>query len=55
MIADYTTQKQKDDVHTIEKRKRMLDRFLKRIVSHPILSKEHVFHRFIDGSNTWVS
>ncbi|KAI8882685.1 PX-domain-containing protein [Backusella circina FSU 941] len=51
-ITEYA-QKQKDDTHLIEKRKRMLERFLTRISEHPILKREHVFHRFMDGSTTW--
>lgn len=32
----------------------MLQKFLNRIASHPILSTEHVFHRFLDGEVSWV-
>ena len=39
----------------IEKRKRMLERFLKRVADHPILNQEHVFHRFLDNNHTWVN
>ena len=39
----------------IARRKRMLQTFLNRIASHPILSNEHVFHRFLDGEVSWVS
>lgn len=52
--SDYTSQKQKDDAAIIEKRKRMLQRFLTRLVVHPILKKEHVLHCFLDGNYTWV-
>ncbi|RCI03328.1 Autophagy-protein 20 [Rhizopus stolonifer] len=52
-FSDYTTHKQKDDTTIIEKRKRMLERFLKRIADHPILHQEHIFHRFLDGNHTW--
>lgn len=51
--SDYTSQKQKDDAAIIEKRKRMLQRFLTRLVVHPILKKEHVLHCFLDGNYTW--
>ncbi|KAI8641547.1 hypothetical protein BD408DRAFT_433209 [Parasitella parasitica] len=44
----------KDDYATIEKRKRMLQRFLQRLAKHPILMKEHIFHRFLDGDTTWT-
>ena len=33
---------------------RMLQAFLNRIAKHPILSNEHVFHRFLDGEASWV-
>ena len=39
----------------IAKRKRMLQTFLNRLARHPILSNEHVFHRFLDGEVSWVS
>lgn len=39
----------------IARRKRMLQTFLNRIARHPILSNEHVFHRFLDGEVSWVS
>ncbi|KAI8373393.1 hypothetical protein EDC96DRAFT_499167 [Choanephora cucurbitarum] len=52
-LSDYTTHKQKDDSVMIEKRKRMLERFLKRVADHPILNQEHVFHRFLDNNHTW--
>lgn len=32
----------------------MLQVFLNRIARHPILSNEHVFHRFIDRDVSWV-
>ena len=38
----------------IARRKRMLQTFLNRIARHPILSNEHVFHRFLDGEVSWV-
>ncbi|KAI6023754.1 hypothetical protein BKA83DRAFT_4263393 [Pisolithus microcarpus] len=31
------------------------DTFLNRIARHPILSNEHVFHRFLDGEVSWHS
>lgn len=39
----------------IARRKRMLQTFLNRIARHPILSNEHIFHRFLDGEVSWVS
>ena len=38
----------------IARRKRMLQTFLNRIARHPILSNDHVFHRFLDGEVSWV-
>lgn len=38
----------------IARRKRMLQTFLNRIARHPILSNEHIFHRFLDGEVSWV-
>jgi PX domain. len=38
----------------ISRRKRMLQTFLNRLARHPILSNEHVFHRFLDGEVSWV-
>ncbi|CAO3663799.1 unnamed protein product [Rhizopus stolonifer] len=38
----------------IDKRKRMLGRFLSRIIVHPVLSQEHIFHRFIYGTESWI-
>ena len=38
----------------ISRRKRMLQTFLNRIGRHPILSNEHVFHRFLEGEVSWV-
>ncbi len=32
----------------------MLQTFLNRLARHPILSNEHVFHRFLDGEVSWV-
>jgi hypothetical protein len=39
----------------IARRKRMLQAFLNRLARHPIISNEHVFHRFLDGEVSWVS
>ncbi|KAI8994635.1 hypothetical protein BDB01DRAFT_201673 [Pilobolus umbonatus] len=51
-ISDYA-RKQVDDHSITEKRKRMLERFLHRVAIHPVLSREHLFHRFMDGCNSW--
>ena len=38
----------------VEKRKRMLQKFLNRLAKHEILSYEHVFHRFLEAGVSWV-
>jgi len=55
-IGDYAVKqaKAKEDAALISRRKRMLQTFLNRIARHPILSNEHVFHRFLDGEVSWV-
>ncbi|KAG6335803.1 hypothetical protein ID866_3281 [Astraeus odoratus] len=55
-ISEYATKpaKAKEDAAMIARRKRMLQTFLNRIARHPILSNEHVFHRFLDGEVSWT-
>ncbi|KAI0716042.1 hypothetical protein C8T65DRAFT_642639 [Cerioporus squamosus] len=55
-IGDYAVKqaKAKEDAAMIARRKRMLQTFLNRIARHPILSNEHVFHRFLDGEVSWT-
>lgn len=55
-IGDYAIKqtKAKEDAALIARRKRMLQTFLNRVARHPILSSEHVFHRFLDGEVSWV-
>ncbi|KAI0675433.1 hypothetical protein C8Q78DRAFT_1181384 [Trametes maxima] len=55
-IGDYAIKqaKAKEDAAMIARRKRMLQTFLNRIARHPILSNEHVFHRFLDGEVSWA-
>ncbi|KZT27763.1 hypothetical protein NEOLEDRAFT_1087959 [Neolentinus lepideus HHB14362 ss-1] len=55
-IGDYAIKqgKAKEDAAMIARRKRMLQTFLNRIAKHPILSNEHVFHRFLDGEVSWT-
>ncbi|KAG6850769.1 hypothetical protein H0H93_008807 [Arthromyces matolae] len=55
-FGDYAVKqaKAKEDAIMIAKRKRMLQTFLNRIARHPILSNEHVFHRFLDGEVSWT-
>ncbi|KAI9202638.1 uncharacterized protein BJ171DRAFT_164969 [Polychytrium aggregatum] len=55
-IGDYATKqaKAKEDKAIIEKRKRMLQSFLNRVATHPLLVREHVFHQFLeDPEATW--
>lgn len=54
-IGDYAVKqaKAKEDTAMIASRKRMLQTFLNRVARHPILSNEHVFHRFLDGEVSW--
>ncbi|KAF9524537.1 hypothetical protein CPB83DRAFT_861086 [Crepidotus variabilis] len=50
-IGDYAVKqgKAKEDTTLIARRKRLLQTFLNRVGRHPILSNEHIFHRFLDG------
>ncbi|VDB88578.1 unnamed protein product [Peniophora sp. CBMAI 1063] len=54
-IGEYAIKqgKAKEDANMIARRRRMLQTFLNRISRHPILSNEHVFHRFLDGEVSW--
>lgn len=55
-LGDYAVKqaKAKEDAALISRRKRMLQTFLNRVAKHPILSNDHVFHRFLDGEVSWV-
>ncbi|GHJ86640.1 hypothetical protein NliqN6_3042 [Naganishia liquefaciens] len=55
-LTDYAVKgqsKAKEDATVIARRMRMLEDFLKRLARHPILSGEHVFHRFLDNEVSW--
>ncbi|KAG8984838.1 Sorting nexin, cytoplasm-to-vacuole targeting pathway/endosomal sorting, partial [Tulasnella sp. 427] len=54
-LSDYAVKqtKAKEDATMIARRKRMLQGFLNRIARHPILSNEHVFHRFLERDVSW--
>ncbi|KII85815.1 hypothetical protein PLICRDRAFT_115525 [Plicaturopsis crispa FD-325 SS-3] len=54
-VADYAVKqgKAKEDATMIARRKRMLQTFLNRVARHPIISNEHVFHRFLEGDVSW--
>ncbi|KAJ3190966.1 Sorting nexin, cytoplasm-to-vacuole targeting pathway/endosomal sorting, partial [Irineochytrium annulatum] len=51
-VADYAARpgKAKDDPKIIETRKKTLQSFLNRVAAHPVLGREHVLHRFLDGA-----
>lgn len=56
-LTDYAVKgqsKAKEDATVIARRMRMLEDFLRRVARHPILSGEHVFHRFLDNEVSWV-
>ncbi|KAF5316380.1 hypothetical protein D9619_006124 [Psilocybe cf. subviscida] len=55
-LGDYAVKqaKAKEDATLIARRKRLLQTFLNRVARHPILSNEHVFHRFLDGEVSWA-
>jgi sorting nexin-4 len=46
--------KAKDDLVIVERRKRMLQSFINRLVEHPVLSTNHLLHRFIEEDRLWV-
>ncbi|KAG0365673.1 hypothetical protein BC939DRAFT_451365 [Gamsiella multidivaricata] len=54
-ISNYANlqNKSKEDALMVEKRKRMLQKFLNRLAKHEILSYEHVFHKFLEAEVSW--
>lgn len=56
-ITDYTAgaAKAREDIATIEHRKRMLEQFLRRTAVHKTLRYEKIFHKFLDPNVSWVS
>ncbi|KAF9170044.1 Sorting nexin, cytoplasm-to-vacuole targeting pathway/endosomal sorting [Mortierella sp. AD011] len=54
-ISNYANlqNKSKEDAVIVEKRKRMLQKFLNRLAKHEILSYEHIFHRFLEPDASW--
>ncbi|KAJ1934489.1 Sorting nexin, cytoplasm-to-vacuole targeting pathway/endosomal sorting, partial [Kickxella alabastrina] len=44
----------KEDQYIIGRRKRMLEHFLNHLVEHPILSSEHILHRFLENGASWT-
>ncbi|GAA99121.1 uncharacterized protein L969DRAFT_103164 [Mixia osmundae IAM 14324] len=55
-LSDYAVKqsKAKEDANVIARRKRMLTVFLNRIGRHPILSKEALFIKFLQGNIPWA-
>ncbi|KAF9905671.1 Sorting nexin, cytoplasm-to-vacuole targeting pathway/endosomal sorting, partial [Lobosporangium transversale] len=55
-ISNYANiqNKSKEDAVIVEKRKRMLQKFLNRLAKHEILSYEHIFHRFLEPDVAWA-
>jgi hypothetical protein len=53
IVVDYAKLqgKAKEDPVMIKTRERRLQMFLNRIMQHPILSMEHLFHRFLEPGN----
>ncbi|KAF9976585.1 Sorting nexin, cytoplasm-to-vacuole targeting pathway/endosomal sorting [Actinomortierella ambigua] len=54
-ISNYANipNKSKEDAAMVEKRKRMLQKFLNRLARHEILSYEHIYHRFLESGVSW--
>ncbi|EPZ31375.1 hypothetical protein ROZALSC1DRAFT_31417 [Rozella allomycis CSF55] len=53
-LASYAKpSKSKIDLAISEKRKRMLQTFLNRLVEHPVLCSHHLFHRFLEEDKNW--
>lgn len=54
-VTDYAVRqsKAKDDPRIINKRKRMLQTFLNRLLGHVILGRDHAVHRFLEGVAPW--
>ncbi|KAI8320246.1 hypothetical protein GQ54DRAFT_263891 [Martensiomyces pterosporus] len=55
-IAQYAVlqKRAKEDQYIIERRKRMLEHFINHLVEHPILSSEHIVHRFLENGVSWT-
>ncbi|KII85816.1 hypothetical protein PLICRDRAFT_115010 [Plicaturopsis crispa FD-325 SS-3] len=51
-VADFVF-KARDDPTLVAQRTRMLQTFLNRVARHPIISNEHVFHRFLTELDWW--
>ncbi|KAG0005530.1 Sorting nexin, cytoplasm-to-vacuole targeting pathway/endosomal sorting, partial [Modicella reniformis] len=55
-ISNYANiqNKSKEEAVIVDKRKRLLQKFLNRLAKHEILSYEHVFHRFLESGVSWA-
>lgn len=55
-ITDYATKqgKAKDDPAILERRKRLLQSFLNRVVRHPVLGRDHAVHQFFLKDAVWI-
>ncbi|KAJ2720001.1 Sorting nexin, cytoplasm-to-vacuole targeting pathway/endosomal sorting [Coemansia sp. Benny D115] len=55
-LAQYAVlqKRAKEDQYIIERRKRMLEHFLNHLAEHPILSSEHIVHRFLESGASWT-
>ncbi|KAF9585436.1 Sorting nexin, cytoplasm-to-vacuole targeting pathway/endosomal sorting [Lunasporangiospora selenospora] len=55
-ISNYANlqNKSKEEAAIVEKRKRLLQKFLNRLAVHEILSHEHIFHRFLETDVSWT-
>ncbi|PIA15999.1 hypothetical protein COEREDRAFT_81686 [Coemansia reversa NRRL 1564] len=55
-IAQYAVlqKRAKEDQYIIERRKRMLEHFVNHLAEHPILSSEHIVHRFLESGVSWT-
>lgn len=56
-LIEYATgsSKNQKDSKMVEKRKRMLQRFLNRLKNHPVFSNLHIIHLFIQTGSQWSS
>ncbi|KAI9225800.1 MAG: hypothetical protein DHS80DRAFT_19753 [Piptocephalis tieghemiana] len=45
----------REDWMLVERRKRQLSTFLRRLARHPILATEHVLHRFLEPDVPWIT
>ncbi|KAJ2803362.1 Sorting nexin, cytoplasm-to-vacuole targeting pathway/endosomal sorting [Coemansia guatemalensis] len=55
-LAQYAVlqKRAKEDQYIIERRKRMLEHFVNHLAEHPILSSEHIVHRFLESGVSWT-